>query len=112
MDFKRRINKALRRLVLGGTDLPQACDISLDSPQIEIKVSLRGRAFFRDVTHSHSVACAAPFTFCVGLECSEISEPTIGEYFTLEFRQNRDPGKVLGIITLELRRKLPSEDHW
>src|SRR5882757_5346686 len=112
MGVKREISRTLRKLMLGGTDLPQACDISLDHPQIEISVHLRGRELIRDVTNSHSVACAAPFMFCIGLECSELHELITGSYFTLEFRENQGRGKVLGVIKLKLQAILPVESHW
>jgi flavin reductase (DIM6/NTAB) family NADH-FMN oxidoreductase RutF len=112
MDVKRKIHQALRKLLLGGTDLPQACDISLDHPQTEISVRLLGMGLDLDVTNSHSVACAVPFMFCIGLEHSELHKLVTGSYFTLEFRENRGRGKVLGVIKLKLQTNLLVECHW
>jgi len=112
MDVKREISRTMRKLVLGRTDLPQACDISLDYPQIEINVRLLGMGVTRDVTHTHSVACAVPFTFCIGLELSDQNKPGIGRRFTLEFRENQGEGKLLGVITLKLQATLQVENHW
>lgn len=112
MGFRRKIHQNLRKLLLGGTDLPQACEISLDHPQAEINVRLFGMGLDRDVTNSHSVACAAPFMFCIGLKCSEAAELTIGGYFTLQFRETQNQGKILGVIKLELQTILPVESYW
>lgn len=104
--------RALRKLTLGRTDLPQACDIELDHPQNEIVVRLLGIGAPRDVTHFHSVACAKPFSFCIGLESAAMAQLAPGKQFVLEFCECRVEGKVLGRIKLKFNQRVPVLDDY
>ena len=111
MSTKHRIRKYLRGLVLGETDLPQACDVSLEYPQKEISVLLHGLGVPHDVTRLHSVACAAPFTFCIGFERTEDPQLVQGKRVSLRFQENQGQRKLLGEIALRLSTTLPIEDR-
>jgi flavin reductase (DIM6/NTAB) family NADH-FMN oxidoreductase RutF len=110
MDMEHNMYRAVRKLVLGKTDFPQACDIELDHPQNEIIVRFIGLGAPRDVTLQHSVACAVPFTFCIGFDSSVRGQLTRGNLFTLEFCERRDAGRVLGRVTLRFCKTLTTED--
>jgi flavin reductase (DIM6/NTAB) family NADH-FMN oxidoreductase RutF len=111
VNIRRSGYLALRKLFLGATDLPQACDIELAHPQSEIMVRLVGMGPPRDVTRFHSVACAAPFTFCIGFESPEKNHLAPGKLFTLEFCERKQEGHVLGRIKLRFREIVPAEDY-
>lgn len=108
MGIKRRI----RRIVLGNTDFPQACDVGLEYPQREISVYLLGDGVHYDVTTSHSVACAVPFMFCIGLSVSEESNLQAGKAYRVEFREYGGSNNVLGTIGLTLEAVMPFERRW
>jgi flavin reductase (DIM6/NTAB) family NADH-FMN oxidoreductase RutF len=111
MPLKQRVHRQLRKLLLGPTDLPAACDISLESPQEEIRVWLHGRYGSRDVTFCHSVACAAPFIFCIGFDPDERYQLVEGSQFLLRFEENFDQHRLLGEIEIRLNAILDVEDR-
>jgi flavin reductase (DIM6/NTAB) family NADH-FMN oxidoreductase RutF len=105
------VYRTARKLVLGKTDLPQACDIGLEHPHAEIAVRFVGLGAPRDVTLRHSVACAVPFTFCIGLESSDTNELTPGKDLALEFCERRNEGRVLGRVRLRFSRAMTMNDY-
>ncbi|HEV2280666.1 MAG TPA: hypothetical protein VGS02_20985 [Acidobacteriaceae bacterium] len=109
--MKNGIYKMARKVVLGKTDLPQACDIGLEHPQEEIVVRLVGLGAPRDVTQRHSVACAVPFTFCIGFESSARDELTPDKDLALEFCERRNQGRVLGRIKLRFSTAVTMKDY-
>jgi flavin reductase (DIM6/NTAB) family NADH-FMN oxidoreductase RutF len=110
MGMNHDIYRTLRKLVLGKTDLPQACDIELDYPQNEVIVRFVGLGAPRDVTLLHSVASAVPFTFCIGFEASVTAQLKSGHCFTLEFCERGAEGHVLGMIKLRFSKTLTTEN--
>ena len=64
----------------------------------------------RDVTLLHSVACAVPYTFCIGFESSARPQLTSGKCSTLEFCERRDESRVLGMITLRFSKTLATDN--
>jgi flavin reductase (DIM6/NTAB) family NADH-FMN oxidoreductase RutF len=110
MGIRHDIHRMMRKIALGATDLPQACDVELEYPQDEIIVRFVGLGPARDVTLLHSVACAVPFTFCIGFELSARTHLTRDKHFELEFCERRDGGSVLGRIRLRFSKTLPAEN--
>jgi hypothetical protein len=86
---------------LFGLLLPQEFTLGFAEPQTEIAVWLHGPGVQMDVTYSYSVACAAPLTFCIGLE-KNTSRRDI-DHSSLRFCR-RVEQQVLGEIGL--RRKI------
>jgi flavin reductase (DIM6/NTAB) family NADH-FMN oxidoreductase RutF len=108
MSLEDKLRYEVRRILLGPTDLPQACDLALHSPQSEISVWLHGMGEPRDVTTRHSAACAAPFMFCIGFENKEDLERHRGRRLSLLFCERGGRGQLLGEISLELSSILPT----
>jgi flavin reductase (DIM6/NTAB) family NADH-FMN oxidoreductase RutF len=99
MSLKPKILGRLRSFLLGPTDLPLACDLGLPHPQREIKVWLEGLGTPQDVTQLHSIACAGPFTICIGLN----HEPQIfdaAQPLSLSFFESGGQRQLLGKIGL------------
>ena len=116
----RKLRSALRSLLLGATDLPQACNLGLHEPQSEVAVWLHGMGTPRDVTFRHSVACAAPFLVCIGFAPEEsledsphkspytsIEERAAGR-LSLKFCERGGDQRLLGEIGLRLSAILPT----
>jgi flavin reductase (DIM6/NTAB) family NADH-FMN oxidoreductase RutF len=106
MPLAPKLRKTLRKMLLGSTDLPQACDLSLPDPQTEITVWLHGMGEPRDVTLRHSVACEAPFIVCIGFE-REIEEKS-QKRLSLRFCERGGDGRLLGEISLRISSVLPT----
>ncbi len=93
------IFQVLKRIALGNWNLPAQCTVALPDPQPEVSVWLAGR----DVTHSHVLACAVPFTIGVCLDSdSEESEPV-----ALEFRERNGQRRLLGEIGIRPVNTIP-----
>lgn len=102
------VRKAIKKLALGKTLLPQEFTLGFAEPQTEIDVWLYGPGVYRDVTSHLSTACAAPFTICVGFD--ESTYPGAGlQDLTLRFSPQGRPGQVLGEIGLSHKFSLSSE---
>lgn len=106
MGIQHDIYRTIRKVALGKTDLPQACDIELSYPQNEVIVRFVGLGAPRDVTQLHSVACAVPFTYCIGFETSAAAQLTRGKDFGLEFCDRRDEAHMLGLVKLRFAKTL------
>ena len=111
MPLKQAVHQHLRKLLLGATDLPAACDISLHFPQHEIKVWLHGKNIPCDVTFRHSIVCTAPFLFCIGFDPEDRSQLLQGSVATLRFEENTGRRNLLGEIEVRLTKILPVEEH-
>jgi flavin reductase (DIM6/NTAB) family NADH-FMN oxidoreductase RutF len=101
MSLKGNIHQRLRRVLLGPKVFPQVVDLSLQSPQTEIVVWLHGLGAPRDVTSQHSIACAAPFAFCIGLGHEDISTARANT-LSLRFCEATGDRNLLGEIGLKL----------
>jgi flavin reductase (DIM6/NTAB) family NADH-FMN oxidoreductase RutF len=99
VSFKHHAAVALKRMLLGETNLPQQCTVGIQDPQREVRVWLHGIGAPRDVTFEHSIACASPFTICIGGKDWQLRDT--GESPTLEFREHDGEGRLLA--ELELR---------
>jgi flavin reductase (DIM6/NTAB) family NADH-FMN oxidoreductase RutF len=90
---------ALRWMLLGKTNLPQQCTLGIKDPQAEVSVWLHGMGAPRDVTFAHSIACAAPFTICVGS-----GETQLNRYeekrLALKFREQDGERRLLAELGL------------
>ncbi len=60
MSLEDKLRYEVRRILLGPTDLPQACDLALHNPQSEISVWLHGMGEPRDADHAplRSLRCS------------------------------------------------------
>jgi flavin reductase (DIM6/NTAB) family NADH-FMN oxidoreductase RutF len=98
MGFKHSVGLALKRTLLGKTNQPQQCTVGIDDPQAQVGVWLHGEGSPRDVTFEHSIACASPFTICIGGTSWHLSDA--GKRSTLEFRERDGEGRVLAELDL------------
>jgi flavin reductase (DIM6/NTAB) family NADH-FMN oxidoreductase RutF len=99
MTLKHRIALAAKRIVLGKLNQPQQCNIGIPDPQPEIRVWLLGMGAPRDVTFAHSIACASPFTICIGGGVSP-GDRTPGKPLALQFREHHDERRLLAELAL------------
>jgi flavin reductase (DIM6/NTAB) family NADH-FMN oxidoreductase RutF len=98
VSFKHNVGVALKRMLLGETNLPQQCTVGLPDPQREVRVWLLGVGAPRDVTFEHSIACASPFTICIGGSDWQLRDAGKGP--TLEFREHDGEGRLLAELGL------------
>jgi flavin reductase (DIM6/NTAB) family NADH-FMN oxidoreductase RutF len=98
VSFKHHVGVALKRMLLGETNLPQQCTVGIQDPQREVSVWLHGIGGPRDVTFEHSIACASPFTICIGGKDWQLRDT--GESPTLEFREHDGEGFLLAELGL------------
>ena len=108
MSLEDKLRYEVRRILLGPTDLPQACDLPIHNPQSEISVWLHGMGEPQDVTTRHSAACAAPFMFCIGFEDKEGLGRHRERPLSLLFCERGGHGQRLGEIGLQLSTILPT----
>ena len=94
----RLARKALRRILLGNTDVPQQCSVAMSDPQSEVEVWLHGLGSAVNVTDSHVIACAAPCTLAVRLGEQRI-EP--GTRVLLKFHERGGNRALLGQLVLQ-----------
>lgn len=80
-------------MLLGNTNLPQQCAVGTHDPQAEVSVWLHGSGAPRDVTFGHSIACAAPFTICIG-------GGNVGKRLVLKFRERDGDQRLLAELDL------------
>jgi len=83
MATMERCRKAIERIAFGGAYLPQAFSIEMPDPQTEIAVWLHGMGEPIDVTDHLSMACADPFTVCIGFEGRKVPVATGCGYLSL-----------------------------
>ena len=101
MTAKHRVAVAVKRIFLGKLNQPQQCNVGIHDPQSEIRVWLHGIGAPRDVTFTHSIACAAPFTICIGGGAWP-SDRTPGKRLALQFREHDDERRLLAELALRL----------
>jgi flavin reductase (DIM6/NTAB) family NADH-FMN oxidoreductase RutF len=89
----------LRRMLLGKTNLPQQCTVGTHDPQAEVSVWLHGAGAPRDVTFGHSIACAAPFTICIGGGNGPLDQ-NAGKRLVLKFRERDGDKRLLAELDL------------
>jgi flavin reductase (DIM6/NTAB) family NADH-FMN oxidoreductase RutF len=105
-----RFRRIVKKVVFGETLLAQEFFIGLPEPQVEISVLLYGLGAPLDVTHRHSMACAAPFAICVAFDKSTKTGDACWNRLTLKFRERSGERKVLGEIGLKLVTSIPAAD--
>jgi flavin reductase (DIM6/NTAB) family NADH-FMN oxidoreductase RutF len=99
MTVKHRVAIAVKRIFLGKLNQPQQCNIGIHDPQPEIRVWLHGIGAPRDVTFTHSIACASPFTICIGGGAWPCDR-TPGKRLALQFREHDDENRLLAELAL------------
>jgi flavin reductase (DIM6/NTAB) family NADH-FMN oxidoreductase RutF len=95
---KHNVGLALKRTFLGKTNQPQQCMVGIHDPQAEVGVWLHGTGAPRDVTFEHSIACASPFTICIGGTDWQLGDAGKGP--TLKFCERDGEGRVLAELDL------------
>jgi flavin reductase (DIM6/NTAB) family NADH-FMN oxidoreductase RutF len=95
---KHNVGLALKRTFLGKTNQPQQCTVGIHDPQAEVGVWLHGTGAPRDVTFEHSIACASPFTICIGGTDWQLGDAGKGP--TLKFCERDGEGRVLAELDL------------
>src|SRR5262249_13876094 len=86
-------------------------DLELHHPQTEITVWLHGLGEPQDVTLRHSVACAAPFMFCIGFEDHDDNQKlTSSSSLSLRFCERGGEPQLLGEIGLQFSGIVPLPD--
>ena len=106
MGTTRQARRALRRLIVGPWDFPQQCTVGLRDPQTEVAVWLRGLGAPRDVTHSHLMACGAPFTIGIGFDREQTAAVESGTRLSLTFHERCGEQRLLGKIGLRRSESL------
>ncbi len=107
MTVKHRVALAVKRIFLGKLNQPQQCNVGIHDPQPEIRVWLHGIDAPRDVTFTHSIACAAPFTICIG-GGAWLSDRTPGKRLALQFREHDDEERLLAELSLRHTATIPT----
>jgi flavin reductase (DIM6/NTAB) family NADH-FMN oxidoreductase RutF len=102
MSIVWRGSKAIQTLIFGDTFVPQEFFLGLEHPQTEITVWLHGMGVALDVTHRHSMACAAPFTICIAFGEDDVASEKDLRVLSLKFCERDEPQRVLGEIGLKL----------
>jgi flavin reductase (DIM6/NTAB) family NADH-FMN oxidoreductase RutF len=99
MSVGHSVAAVLRQVLLGKTNLPQQCTVGIHDPQTEVTVWLHGIGAPRDVTFEHSIACAAPFTICVGGGEWPLNRDA-GKRLALRFRERDGEKRLLAELGL------------
>lgn len=100
MPLNGMMAKALKKIALGDTLLPQEFTLGLPDPQTEIISSLHGPGIDRDVTNHLSTACAAPMTLCIGFDAGTSPSQHLRSALKLRFSRRDNPNSLLGEIGL------------
>jgi flavin reductase (DIM6/NTAB) family NADH-FMN oxidoreductase RutF len=103
MSMIRWCRKVIERIVFGDAYLPQAFSIGFPDPQAEITVWLHGLGAPLDVTERLAMACADPFTVCIGFNPEEYPFKDVSTEASLRFCERNERKQVLAEIGLDLR---------
>jgi len=90
----------LKRMLLGPVEFPQKLDLEMQDPQSEVDVWLHGLGERLDVTHSHLMACGAPFTICIQIEKKSVTDGRFDRSMALRFQERSGERRQLGEIKL------------
>lgn len=97
-----RLRNLVKKILFGPENFAQQVPIALCDPQQEVIVLLHGMGAPLDVTHSHVMACGAPFTIGIGLDSGQSLAASERRALSLRFYLNDSAGKLLGSIDLQL----------
>jgi hypothetical protein len=103
MSMMSQCRKVIRRIIFGDTLLPQAFTIGLADPQTEISVWLHGMGSPLDITSSHSMACADPFTVCIPFKEGYGPREKKPSRLSMKFCERNGQKRVLGEISLDTK---------
>jgi flavin reductase (DIM6/NTAB) family NADH-FMN oxidoreductase RutF len=94
------VREVIKKIAFGETLVPQEFTLGLPDPQTEITVWLDGAGAPIDITHRHSMVCAAPLTICVGFDAGQ--RPNADELSQMKIRLCRRDGakQLLGEVGL------------
>lgn len=108
MQVLRRIRRAIRKVVFGDTLLPHGVTLGFVEPQREIAVWLHGLDTPLDVTHRHSMACAAPFTICLAFDEKQRPNEQEIRRLSLRFCEGTGQKRLLGELKLKASGSIPT----
>lgn len=107
MTIASNARRMLKRIVLGAVDFPQQCPVGMRDPQSEVTVWLHGLGKPCDVTDTHFMACAAPFTIGIRLEGVRSMLLKESSGLSLAFHERDGRQRLLGTIALQLSAAIP-----
>ncbi len=102
MRLSERARKAVRQVLLGADTFPQQCIVGMREPQSEIAVELHGAGATLDVTESHMLACAAPFTIAIGMTPGLKQQVAAARRLSLQLSERGGTRRLLGKLELRL----------
>jgi flavin reductase (DIM6/NTAB) family NADH-FMN oxidoreductase RutF len=85
---------------LGVAKIHSKADLSLPYPQPLVDVHLNGLGAPLDVTHSHLMACGAPFIIGIGMDPGRFKSHAFPRRLLLSFREHAGDRRLLGEISL------------
>jgi hypothetical protein len=95
------VRAAIKEIAFGETFVPQEFTLGLPDPQTEITVWLHGAGEPIDVTHRHSMVCAAPLTICVGFGAGELPNEDDLSRMRLKLCRRDGEKQILGEVRLK-----------
>ncbi len=98
--------RALKRLAMGDSNLPQQVTVGMRDPQSEITVWLHGLGEPVDVTSRHVMACVDPLI--IGVVCDLPADGNLS--LLLRFEERRGTRRLLGEIRLRGPGTPPNSD--
>lgn len=87
-------------MLLGPMDFPQKIDLGLPDPQSEVDVWLDGLGDRLNVTQTHMMACATPFTICIGFAEDYATSVLFDNRLALRFHEHSGAQRFIGEIGL------------
>ena len=102
--------QAIKRILFGDNLQPERVFLTLTEPQREIAVWLHGMGQPIDVTRRHTLASAAPLTFCISFEKGTKPNGSALRGLSLKFCRQNDRQQVLGEIGLQATSSVPAAD--
>lgn len=94
------VSRTVKRILLGGSELPQEFTVGLEEPQSEVSVWLHGLGPPCDVTFRYTTAASAPLTLCLGLDPGKCPSDVELRSPLLQFRERGSGERILGEIRL------------
>ena len=101
MSIVKKLRRLAGKVVFGSVKVPLRFFLGLQSPQTEVSVWLHGMGAPLDVTFHHSMACAAPFTVCIGFDKNRLPSEKERTRLSLILREHQGEQRVLGELRLK-----------
>lgn len=107
MTALQQTKRAIKKLLLGETTVPERFFVGMAEPQTEVTVWLQGMGTPLDVTLRHSMACAVPLIICLAFDKSDDLGRRHFDRLSLAFREERGEQRMLGEIGLRYHGTIP-----